>query len=232
MEWNNSTKIVIVFFVTLFQSFFVFPVQADNQTTAQDRPYWNDLEIESLVEYPDGWFFTLDQMKTLYDVEYNEGKRLTNFVRHEDGKYLAQCNGESLEIPEPFILTTLHHLQEMLDKGYVKYLFRLDAFHGHPFVSDQQFAEKYQDLSWPDMIKTFVHDESLGILYHTSEHLALRNPPETGPIDYEAQKLIKQRNILGWCDGRPLEILFAETSQLVGDGKSGDATWLLLGHWM
>ena len=44
-----------------------------------------------------------------------------------------------------------------------------------------------------------------------------------GPIDDEAQKLIKQRNIIGWYDGRPLEILFAETSALVGDGKSNTA---------
>jgi hypothetical protein len=224
MEWNNSTKIVAVFFVALvMQSFCVFPVQADDQTTAHDRSYWNDLEIESLVEYPDGWFFTLDQMKALYEVEYNEGKRLTNFVRHNEGKYLTQCNGEPFGIPERFILTTLQHLQEMLAKGYVKYLFRLDAFHGHPFVSDQQFAEKYQNLSWLEMIKTFVHDESLRILYHSSEHLALRNPTETGPIDYEAQNLIKQRNIIGLYDGRKLEILFADPSELVGDGKSNTA---------
>ena len=115
MEWNTSTKIVAVFFVALvMQSFCVFPVQADDQTTAHDRSYWNDLEIESLVEYPDGWFFTLDQMKALYEVEYNEGKRLTNFVRHNEGKYLTQCNGEPFGIPERFILTTLQHLQEML----------------------------------------------------------------------------------------------------------------------
>jgi hypothetical protein len=148
-------------------------VQADDH----DRSYWNDLEIESQVEYRDGWFYTLDQMKLLYETEYNDGKRLSNFIRHTDGKYLAQCNGESFEIPEPFILTTLNHLQEMLDQGYVKYLFRLDTFHGHPFVSEQRFAEKYQHLSWQETIQTFVHDGSLKILYHTAEHLALRPPP-------------------------------------------------------
>lgn len=91
-------------------------------------------------------------MQTLYEVEYNEGKRLSNFVRHEDDKYIARCKDETFAIPEHFILTTLRHLQEMLEKGYVKYLFRLDAFHGHPFVSDQQFAEKYRNFSWQEMI--------------------------------------------------------------------------------
>lgn len=61
MEWNSTFKKMIAFLAALImQSFFVFPVQADHETPVHDRSFYNDLEIESRVEYPDGWLFILE----------------------------------------------------------------------------------------------------------------------------------------------------------------------------
>jgi hypothetical protein len=58
-------------------------------------------------------------MKTLYEVEYNEGKRLSSFVRHEDDKYIARRKDETFGIPEHFILTTLRHLIFLRNSGHL-----------------------------------------------------------------------------------------------------------------
>ena len=43
-------------------------------------------------------------------------------------------------------------------------------------------------------------------------------------IDKEAQKLIKQRNIIGWYDEESIEVVTAGKNDLVGNGKSNTAT--------
>ena len=152
--------------------------------------------------------------------EYRPGNRLESFIRHENGKCINQCDNEFSEIPGQFIETTLKLLQQMLDRELTKYLFRLDTFHGHFFVTDEQFERKYLNLNTREMTKKFVNDDSLGVLFHCAEHLALRNPPQTGTIDKDAQKLIKQRNIIGWYDVESIEVIPEGKNELVGDGKS------------
>jgi hypothetical protein len=127
------------------------------------------------------------------------------------------------EIPGQFVETTLKLLQQMLEKELTKYLFRLDTSHGHFFVTEKQFERKYLNLNTEEMIKEFVNDNSLGVLFHCAEHIALRNPPQTGNIDKEAQKLIKQRNIVGWYGAKSIEVVTAGKNELVGNGKSNTA---------
>ena len=58
--------------------------------------------------------------------------------------------------------------------------------------SDSNRVRKYLNLNTREMIKKFVNDDSLGVLIHCAEHMALRKPPLTGIIDKEAQELIKK----------------------------------------
>ena len=74
------------------------------------------------------------------------------------------------------------------------------------------------------MMKEFVNDDSLGVLFHCAEHMALRNPPQIGTIDKEAQKFIKHRNIIGWYGAKTIKVVNTEKKELVGDGKSNTAT--------
>lgn len=163
---------------------------------------------ESRWEYgTHGWDFTMEEMKEVYEKEYKKGRRLESFIRIEDGKYIASYDGRSFEVPKGFIQHTLSHLEQMLEEGYAAYIFRLDAFHNHFFVPDENF-DKYKTLKGVEAAVELTHDKSLGALYHNSEHLALRNPPEEGEIDPIAEELRSKRNVLGWYDGRPLELTY------------------------
>lgn len=221
MIFKNKILVAVVEIIVLF--FLIDASQANDTNTPEKDSYWDSLKSESLTEYPDGWFFTLDQMAELYEIEYNEGNRLINYIKRENGKFITQCNGEAFDIHEQFILTTMGHLKELLDRGLVKYLFRLDSFHSHPFVIDQQFVKEYSGLNNFEMTKKYVVDTSLGTLFHNAEHLALRTPPKIGSIDPQAQELITKRNVIGWYDGRKTEILFPQKKELVGSGKSNTA---------
>ena len=171
-----------------------------------------DLSPASRHDYRKRWFYTLDEIKELYEKEYRKGQRLKNFVRIKNGKAIAYCKGAQFEIPEKFIKTTLRHLEKMLEKGCAKYIFRLDASHSHLFISNESFFKKYENLTYTEVIKTLIKDENLGALYHSAEHLALRKPPITGKIDPVAGNLINRRNIIGWYDGRPLEFTYPKAS--------------------
>ncbi len=152
-----------------------------------------------------GWYFTREEIKKIYEKEYEEGGRLENHIKVKEGKYVASCYGETFEVPGKFVKSTLKQLEETLEKGYAEYIFRLDAFHSHLFVPDNVF-EKYKDLkNGAEVAEAYTKDEQLGALYHNTEHLAIEDP-KTGEIDPIAKELRSKRSVLGWYDGRPLEI--------------------------
>ena len=163
--------------------------------------------MEKQINYPDGWFFTLQEIKHQYLVEYNEGNRLSNFITVKHGNYVTSCNGDVFFIPEIFVTKTLELIKALLDQGLARYIFRLDAFHGHLFVPEYIFIKEYSGMTTEEMIQNFSNEDFLGVLFHNAEHLALRNPPENGTVNPEARALIEKRNVIGWYDGRPFEVL-------------------------
>lgn len=220
-EWKY--KISLAAFIIAMQCLFVLSAQAIDLSAPENASGGKILLAEAFVEYPFGWFYTLDEIEELYEIEYYENNRLDNFIRYENGRYISQCDNELSEIPEKFINTTLKMLQQMLDRRLTKYLFRLDAFHGHFFVTEGQFDSKYRNRNTLEMMQELVNDDSLRILFHCAEHLALRDPPNTGAIDKDAEQLIKLRNIIGRYDEGTIEVLTPSQNGLVGSGKSNTA---------
>jgi hypothetical protein len=220
---DRKLKISVGAIIAAMLSFTILPGQAGNLFIQEKDSCRDILLAEALVEYPFGWFYTLDEIEEIYEVEYYESHRLESFVKNENGKCINQCNNELSEIPGQFIETTLKLLQQILDRELTEYLFRLDTFHGHFFVTDRQFEKKYLDLNTEEMMKEFVNDDSLGVLIHCAEHLALRKPPRTGDIDKKARELIKQRNIIGWYDTESIEVVTAPKKELIGIGKANTA---------
>ena len=142
-----------------------------------------------------GWYFTREEIKKIYEKEYEEGERLENYIGVKDGKYVASCYGETFEVPEKFVKSTLKQLEDMLENGYAEYIFRLDAFHSHLFVPDDAF-EKYKDLkNGAEVTEAYTKDEQLGALYHNTEHLAVEDP-KTGETDPIAKELHSKRSVL------------------------------------
>jgi hypothetical protein len=221
---GKKLKISICAIIAAMQTFASSPGQANNLFIQEKDSCQEIILAEALVEYPFGWFYTLDKIEQIYEVEYYENKRLENFIRHENGSCINQCNNELSEIPWQFIETTLKLLKQMLDEKLTKYLFRLDTFHGHFFVIDEQFEKNYLNLNTTEMMMKFINDDSLGVLFHCAEHMALRNPPRTGTIDKEAQKLRKHRNIIASYGAKSIEVVTADKKGLVGSGKSNTVT--------
>jgi len=159
------------------------------------------LEPESRYEHH-GFFYTLEEARKIYEEEYYaEDKQLKNILVRRDGKLLGSFEGIEFPVPDEFIENTLYHLKDILEQGAAKYLFRLDAFHGHFFVSERIYKEEYHSLSKEEKVQKLVTDKSLGTLYHNSEHLRWdRDDPE---ID----SLYRKRNVIGWYDERPIMIL-------------------------
>ena len=221
MGFSFTERDMIIIVIIL--SFLLIPRVAITLLHASMFSHDVDLSPVSRCDYRKRWFYTLNEIKVLYEKEYRKGERLENFVRIENGKAIAYWMDAQFAIPEKFIKTTLKHLEKMLEKGCAKYIFRLDACHSHLFISNESFFKKYEKLTFAEMIKTFIKDESLGALYHNAEHLALRKPPKTGKIDPVAENLIKKRNIIGWYDGRPLEFTYPKPSDPIGHLKANTA---------
>ncbi len=152
--------------------------------------------------YEKGWFYTLEEMQKIYEQEYNsEQKLLRNIIKKRGNEWIGQSGGKEFIIPQSFIDQTLTHFKEMLEKNTARFLFRLDASHGHFFIHDSIFERSYASLKSYETVSLLVSDKNLGVLFHNSEHLKV----EEG--DKDAQELYLRRNVLGWYDGRPLEIL-------------------------
>ena len=199
-------------------------IRAPEALAAGGVSYWEDLQFEKEIGYPNGWFYTLEEIKHQYEIEYEEGKRLANSIVKKDGFFVASCNGDAIKIPTSFVNRTLHLIQSLLEQKLARFIFRLDAFHAHLFVPEHIFDREYSSLATREMIRLFANEDSLGLLFHTAEHLALRNPKNNGPVDPEAKSLIEKRNVIGWYDTRPLEVISLNRNPSTAERRSLTAT--------
>jgi len=209
---------------SLISGLFLFCILDVQNLSASEISYWKDVDIEKQINYPDRWFYALEEIERQYIVDYEDGKRLSNFITKKNGTYTTSCNSENIIIPEAFVAKTLELIQALLEQGLVRYIFRLDAFHGHLFVPENVFIKKYTDMTTEEMIKHFSNEDSLGMLFHNAEHLALRNPPAEGPVVLQAKALIEKRNVIGWYDDRPLKVIELNEDLLLTDRKNTTAT--------
>lgn len=157
------------------------------------------------------WFFTAKEIATAYRYQHNFGKGLHQPVRALPCVYGAKQFATwyfdaMIEFPCHFVRETLRHLSEILDAGAAKYFFPLDLDHAHLAIPKKLWLEKYQKLPSGKVLPAMLRDPQLIALYHSAEHLAIKDPI-TGKINEEARQWRDKRNILGYYDGRPIEIL-------------------------
>ncbi|MBU2562201.1 MAG: hypothetical protein KKF68_00895 [Nanoarchaeota archaeon] len=157
---------------------------------------------ETIPLSPSNGNFTLEQIRQIYKREYNEGLHLNNYVTPD---CIATYQRGKGKIPERAIKITLNHLEEMMIKEWLKYPGWPDSFHGHFFLPEKSRSEIIH-LKGIELLQASLSREELGVIYHNAEKLAKRNPPVTGAIDSEAKRLISVRSVIGWYDGRPLEL--------------------------
>lgn len=155
---------------------------------------------DSPSNYEKRWHFTLEDMQREYEKEYNGPKILRNAFQKINGTWHGTIEGQRFDVPDTFIKKTVSHLQALFDGQHIRFLFRLDTNHGHFFVPEERGA-RYDALSTLEEAQNLVHDETLGILFHTAEHL------QENDNDSETAKLLRWRNFIGRYDERPLEVM-------------------------
>lgn len=153
-----------------------------------------------------GWFYTLEEMEKVYESEYNASEKLLkNIFRRNGEKLIGTVEEEEFEVPPEFIDKLLRQLKDMLEQKTAKFLFRLDAFHGHFFINEEKY-KNYSELSAIGQAREMLKDGDLGVLYHNSEHGKFLDD-KTANLTQEEKELKEKRNVVGWYDGRPIEIL-------------------------
>ncbi len=148
-----------------------------------------------------GWFYTLEEIKEVYEREYNGEKILKNVFKKKGEEWIGTMNGKEFVVPQEFVEKTLSLLGELLEKKLAKYIFRLDCSHGHFFVDEKHRDSFYANCDSLEEARRLAEDKKLGILFHNNEHL------KKDPNDKEVMNFIEKRNVIGWYDGREMEIL-------------------------
>ena len=159
----------------------------------------------------DSWYFSAAEIGAAYQYQENFGGRMRNALPAFScmtGKadFAATIHGVPVRVECRFVNQITHHLKGMLDIGAARYLFPLDADHAHLAVPADVWSEKYDKLSAAQLMAALLNEPKLVALYHTAEHLE----PEArikGSEDSAVRRWREQRNVLGYFDGRPLQVL-------------------------
>ncbi len=158
------------------------------------------------------WFFTAEEVTAAYQYQQNYGERLRYPLRaggcllRGAGAFVTAYRRQPVAVSCRFVLEVARHLKEMLAAGAAKFLFPLDADHGHLGVPLEAWNRKYKNLPVEQVFPAILGEPGLVVLYHTAEHLRVTDR-RTGAVNAEAKTWQEKRNVLGYFDGRPIEIL-------------------------
>jgi hypothetical protein len=161
--------------------------------------------------YRDTWYFSGEEIESAYRYQLNFGERIHNPIKGRkclfgDKQILVAHRGREFPLACRFVSQTITHLTEMLNVGAARFLFPLDADHAHLGVPTQLWQEKYANLPPSQILPAMLEERSLVALYHTAEHLAAVNP-KGGKTDPRHREWKEKRNVVGYYDGRRIEIL-------------------------
>ena len=167
-------------------------------------------------------YFSPKEMALFYEQLYRSPKRLNHHFIRQGRAVLAPLQESFLTVPPSFLERTLSHLEQALEKGYARHIFFSDLGHGHFFHSAATMP-KLMPLSYPVAMTHLMHDSQIGIIYHAAENLEDVKDPKTGRLRPDVWERRRTRNILGWYDGRPIEVNPPEPSFLTGKDTINNA---------
>jgi hypothetical protein len=167
------------------------------------------------------WYFTADEIETAYRYQAYFGRRLHNPLKPNvcyfgKSEFTASFRGREFVAPCRFIADTTRHLKLMIEKGAARYLFPLDADHAHLAIPKELWQRKYSKLSVDEVFPQILWEPELVALYHTAEHLAVRDSKSDKEI-FQTKDWQAKRNVLGYFNGGPIRILPARA-----DGSAHD----------
>ena len=160
--------------------------------------------------YGESWYFSAAEIGAAYQYQENYGVRMRNPLPAHvcvfgKADFVTTYRQTTLRVPCQFVNEVTRHLREMLEIGAARYLFPLDADHAHLAVPSELWASKYSKFPSSQLMAALLREPKLVSLYHTAEHL----DPRAGdsPTDKGIKGWKEKRNVLGFFDGRPAQIL-------------------------
>ena len=166
---------------------------------------------QAIAENGHHWYYSRTEVDNLYEIHYNREGRLENHIHEgENRKYIAELQYDRrVLVPPGFIQHTLLHLWLAIENGWVNYIFWPDLNHGHLFVPIELWEKNYigNGDKFNDQMTDLLgkHMDQLGILYHAAEHFCRNDPANT--------KAMETRNVVGWFDGRPIELTYPDPKE-------------------
>jgi hypothetical protein len=159
----------------------------------------------------ESWYFSAADIGAAYQYQEAYGGRMRNPLpafscMTGNTDFAATYRGVPVQVACRFINEVMRHLKGMLDIGAARYLFPLDADHAHLAVPADVWAEKYDKLSPAQLMVALLREPKLVALYHTAEHLE-PGAKINGTDDAGVRRWREQRNVLGYFNGRPLQVL-------------------------
>ena len=138
--------------------------------------------------YVTDWAFTADQLQTLYERHYLCAQRQLQdaFVPQADGSARAvkRADGEppaALVVPAAFVEATRAHIEAVLAGKHARHLFFPDFSHGHLYLDETLYAQRYAPLAaqkrWTEFYEALLADPDLKVLYHSQEMWAAWQHP-------------------------------------------------------
>ncbi len=159
----------------------------------------------------DSWHFSAAEIGAAYQYQESYGGRMCNALPAFScvtGKadFATTIHGVPVRVDCRFVNQVTQHLKGMLDIGAARYLFPLDADHAHLAVPADVWSEKYEKLSPAQLMAALLNEPKIVALYHTAEHLEPEARSKASE-DAAVRRWREQRNVLGYFDGRPLQVL-------------------------
>jgi hypothetical protein len=170
--------------------------------------------------------FNAEEVAHAYRYQQQAGPRLqapllAQSCLYGKEEFAASFQGRKFSAPCRFITETIRHLKDSIDSGAVKYLFPLDTSHAILGVPVEVWERKYRDSSIEEMLHGFLKEPELVALYQVAQYV----DPESSMQTSGAGIWGKRRNILGFYDGRRIEVL-SPASSTAAAYEPQDYKWL------
>jgi hypothetical protein len=128
-------------------------------------------------------------------------------------EFVASWQGKKFSAPCRFIHETIAQLRAVSELGSTKLTFPVRTDHVHLAVPSEIWEEKYSRLPKDEILSALLRESRLVAVYHATDGLRLADSKVAGARPNQRQPY-DNRQVLGYYDGRVIEILPARANVL------------------
>jgi hypothetical protein len=134
-------------------------------------------------------------------------------------EFVASWQGKKFSAPCRFINETIAQLRAVTELGATNQIFPVRTDHVHLAVPSELWEEKYSRLPKDEILSAVLRESRLVAVYHATDGLTLTDSKVAGAHPNQRQPY-DNRQVLGYYDGRVIEILPARANVLADRYRS------------